>query len=72
MTDFVERRNNSHTQMMVEVGIWLCRFRGQAYARTFLKNVHIPDGIIERVLGEAMSHAAERGIRHVTYHPAEP
>jgi len=72
MTDFVERRNNRHTQMLVEVGIRLCRFRGRGYALKFLRDVHVPDGIIERVLREATSHAALQGVRHVTYHPTEP
>jgi len=38
--------------MLVEVGIQLYCFRGQAYARKFLKDVHVSDVITERVLGK--------------------
>lgn len=72
MTNFLERRNDPHAQMLVEVGIRLCRFQGRAYAREFLKDVHVPDCIIERVLADAMVHANERRVRHVTYQPHEP
>jgi len=67
MTDFVERRNDTHTKMLVEVGIRLYRFRGQEYARDFLNDVHVPTGIIERVLAEAALQTAERRVRHVSY-----
>lgn len=42
-------------------------FASQAYGLQFLRDVHIPDGIIERVLADAVVHAAERRIRHVSY-----
>lgn len=67
MNDFVERRNNSHLQMLVEVGIRLRRFQGQAYALEFLKDVHVPAGIIERVLAEPTLQSTKRHVRHVSY-----
>jgi hypothetical protein len=71
MTDFVERRNDTHTKMLVEVGIRLFRFRDQAYAREFLNEVHVPACIIERVLAEAALQTAERRVRHVSYTTAD-
>jgi hypothetical protein len=65
MTDFVERRSDSHLQVLVEVGIGLCRSRGHEYARQFLRDVQVPESIVERVLKEEIKPKAERRIRHV-------
>jgi len=67
MTEFVERRNDTHTKMLVEVGIRLYRFRGQDHAREFLNDVHVPPGIIKRVLADAALQTAARRVRHVSY-----
>ena len=67
MANFNERRTDSHVQMLVEVGVRLCRSRGHEYARGFLKNVHVPECIIERVLETEPAASSVRRIRHVTY-----
>lgn len=67
MNDFIERRTDPHLQMLVEVGVRLCRLESQAHGRQFLESVHVPDSIIERVLAEATLHTAERRIRYVSY-----
>lgn len=67
MTDFVELRSDSHVQVLVEVGVGLCRFKGREYARQFLKDVQVPESIVERVLEEEIKPKAERRIRHVAY-----
>lgn len=67
MTNFVERRSNSHTQMLVEVGVRLCRAHGKEYARQFMKDVQVPQSIIERVLELDPEAVADPRIRHVRY-----
>lgn len=67
MTDFVERRTNSHVQMLVEVGVRLCRAYGHEYAQNFLKDVHVPESVVERVLEAEPRAPAAKRIRHVTY-----
>lgn len=67
MTDFVERRSDTHLQLMVEVGIQLCRLRGRPYAQRFLEDVHVPAATIERVLPSLASPSAKPRIRHVDY-----
>ena len=67
MNDFVERRTDLHRQMLVEVGVRLDRLQGQAYGLQFLKDVHVPAGIIERVLAEPTLQSTKRHVRHVSY-----
>lgn len=67
MNSLVERRIDSHTQMLVEVGVRLCRSQGLDYARQFLEDVHVPQSIIERVLELDPQSSSDARIRHVRY-----
>lgn len=67
MNSLVERRTDSHVQMLVEVGVRLCRSQGLDYARQFLVDVHVPQSIIERVLELDPEAVADPRIRHVRY-----
>lgn len=49
---FTERRTDRHKQMLVDVGIVLCRCNGLEYAQTFLEKMKIPQTVIERVLAK--------------------
>lgn len=72
MTNFVERRTNSHVQMLVEAGVRLCRAYGHEYARSFLKDVNVPESIVECVLEAEPRPPAAKRIRHVTYQHLAP
>lgn len=67
MTDFNERRTNLHVQMLVEARVRLHRLRGEDYARSFLKDVHVPECIIELVLEPVPAASSTRRIGQVTY-----
>lgn len=43
-------RRDTHSQMLVDVGIVLARAHGLDYARAFLDEMHVPQNVISRVL----------------------
>jgi hypothetical protein len=45
-----DRRNDSHRQAMVDVGIVLQRTYGAVYAAKFLREMNIPEPVIDRVV----------------------
>jgi hypothetical protein len=66
MNDFVERRNNSHLQMLVEVGIRLRHFQGKAYALEILKGPR-PGRHHRTRTGRPTLQSTKRHVRHVSY-----
>jgi hypothetical protein len=45
-----EIRKNTHQRMLVDVGVMLHREYGDEYARSFMEEMEIPEGVIARVL----------------------
>lgn len=49
----VERRSDLHCQHMVDVALVLQRAYGGGYATAFLREMSVPEAVIDRLLGAA-------------------